>query len=221
MKLNNKRKHIQTKVFYHRFINKGGIKVSIEMITGLVIFCFVSSITPGPNNLMLLSSGINFGLKRSLGHVFGVALGFTAMVILVGIGVSKLFELFPVSYLILKYVSVAYLCYLAYKIATSAELSNSEKKSKPITFMQAVLFQWINPKAWTMALSANAIYAPDQSLNAVLLVAMVFLICNLPSITVWLVAGKGLKTFLSEPKKLRVFNWLMASLLIISFIPSL
>ena len=195
--------------------------MNIEMLIGLSIFCLVSSITPGPNNLMLLSSGINFGIRRSLGHLFGVALGFNAMVILVGIGVSQIFELYPSSYLVLKYLSIAYLSYLAYKIANSSSLSNSDVRQKPISFTQAVLFQWVNPKAWTMALSVNSVYAPEQTLAAVLLVSLVFLICNFPAITMWLVAGQGMKQFLSEPKKLRAFNILMAGLLVASFIPML
>ncbi len=195
--------------------------MNIEMLIGLSVFCLVSSITPGPNNLMLLSSGINFGIRRSLGHLFGVALGFNAMVILVGIGVSQVFELYPSSYLVLKYLSIGYLSYLAYKIANSSSLSNNDVRQKPISFTQAVLFQWVNPKAWTMALSVNSVYAPEQTLTAVLLVSLVFLICNFPAITMWLVAGQGMKQFLSDPKKLRAFNILMAGLLVASFIPML
>ena len=149
--------------------------MNLDMLLALSVFCLVSSITPGPNNLMLLSSGINFGIRRSLGHLFGVALGFNAMVILVGIGVSQVFELYPNSYLVLKYLSVAYLSYLAYKIANSGQLSDEKSRQTPISFVQAVLFQWVNPKAWTMALSVNAVYAPDQSFTAVLLVSLVFL----------------------------------------------
>lgn len=193
--------------------------MNIDMLVALSVFCLVSSITPGPNNLMLLSSGINFGLRRSLGHLFGVALGFNAMVILVGIGVSQVFEAYPTSYLVLKYLSITYLLYLAYKIANSGSLGDEKEGQKPISFAQAVLFQWINPKAWTMALSVNAVYAPDQTLTAVLLVSAVFFLCNFPAITLWLVAGQGMKRLLSVPARLKAFNFAMAILLIGSFIP--
>lgn len=195
--------------------------MNLDMLIALSVFCLVSSITPGPNNLMLLSSGINFGIRRSLGHLFGVALGFNAMVVLVGIGVSQIFEMYPDSYLVLKYFSIAYLSYLAYKIANSGGIGDDKDRQKPISFVQAVLFQWVNPKAWTMALSVNAVYAPDQSLAAVLLVSLVFLVCNFPAITMWLVAGQGMKRFLSEPQKLKAFNIVMAGLLVASFIPML
>lgn len=193
--------------------------MNIDMLVALSVFCLVSSITPGPNNLMLLSSGINFGLRRSLGHLFGVALGFNAMVILVGIGVSQVFEVYPASYLVLKYLSITYLLYLAYKIANSGSLGDEKEGQKPISFAQAVLFQWVNPKAWTMALSVNAVYAPDQTLTAVLLVSVVFFLCNFPAITLWLVAGQGMKRLLSVPVRLKAFNFAMAILLIGSFIP--
>jgi len=195
--------------------------MNLDMLIALSVFCLVSSITPGPNNLMLLSSGINFGIRRSLGHLFGVALGFNAMVILVGIGISQIFEIYPDAYIVLKYVSIVYLTYLAYKIANSGALSDNKERQKPITFVQAVLFQWVNPKAWTMALSVNAVYAPDQSLTAVLVVSGVFLLWNFPAILVWLMAGQGMKRFLSEPAKLKMFNILMAGLLVASFIPML
>ena len=195
--------------------------MSVDFLIALSVFCFVTSITPGPNNLMLLSSGINFGIRRSLGHLFGVVLGFCAMVILVGVGISKLFVLYPESYIILKYISIAYLIFLAYKIANSSSISEDNTNQKPISFIQAVLFQWVNPKAWSMALSVNAVYAPDQSLPAVLFVSAVFLVCGFPALTIWLVSGQGLKHILSQPKKLKVFNVLMAGLLICSFIPML
>lgn len=135
--------------------------MSLDMLVALSVFCLVSSITPGPNNLMLLSSGINFGLRRSIGHLLGVALGFNAMVILMGLGVSQVFISYPNSYQVLKYLSIAYLMYLAYKIANSATLGDGKDRQAPINFIQAALFQWVNPKAWSMALSVNAVYAPD------------------------------------------------------------
>ncbi|MDE3270558.1 LysE family translocator [Pseudoalteromonas sp. G4] len=195
--------------------------MNTEILIALVTFCFVSSITPGPNNLLLLSSGLNFGLKRSLNHLFGVTFGFAMMVLLVGIGIGKLFNLFPISYEILKWVSIIYLSYLAYKIANNHVVKCDSANPQPFTFLQAVIFQWVNPKAWTMAISVNAIYANEQTLSAVLFVTFVFLLVNFPAIFCWLVLGKQMKRFIESPLKVKLFNWIMAALLVCSIVPML
>lgn len=196
-----------------------------ELLTGLALFSFVSSITPGPNNLMLMASGANFGLRRTLPHMLGVGLGFTAMVALVGLGLVSLFEAYPLSYDILKVVSVVYLVYLAWKIATSAAPAGSELEKggegKPITFLQAVLFQWVNPKAWTMALTALTVYAPSQGLGAVLLVAAVFGLVNLPCVGCWTLLGQQLQRLLTSRRRLVIFNVSMAVMLVASLYPVL
>lgn len=199
-----------------------GMKMNIEILIALALFAFASSISPGPNNLMLMSSGANFGFRKTLPHMMGVGLGFTLMVALVGIGIMQVFDLFPASYLILKWTSVVYLFYLAYKVATStAPESGQSEKAKPFSFIQASLFQWVNPKAWTMALSAIAIYAPQRDLQSVLLVALVFGIVNIPSVSVWVILGQKLQSILSSVKRLRLFNGVMALLLIASLYPVL
>lgn len=196
-----------------------------ELLTGLALFSFVSSITPGPNNLMLMASGANFGFRRTLPHMLGVGLGFTGMVTLVGLGLVGLFEAYPLSYDILKVVSVVYLMYLAWKIATSAAPAGSEvaqgAEGKPITFLQAVLFQWVNPKAWTMALTALTVYAPSQNLGAVLLVAAVFGLINLPCVSCWTLLGQQLQRLLTSRRRLVIFNVSMAVLLVASLYPVL
>ena len=197
--------------------------MSYELFAGLAMFSFVSSITPGPNNLMLMASGANYGLRRTLPHMAGVALGFTAMVVLVGLGLLGLFDAYPLSYDILKVLSVIYLLFLAFKIATAGaapgEDDGGERTGTPMTFIQAVLFQWVNPKAWTMALTALSVYAPGQSLTAVLLVAAVFGAINLPCIAVWTLAGLQLQRVLTSRRRLVVFNVSMAVLLVLSLYP--
>ena len=196
-----------------------------ELLTGLALLSFVSSITPGPNNLMLMASGANFGFRRTLPHMLGVGIGFTAMVTLVGLGLVGLFEAYPLSYDVLKVVSVVYLLFLAWKIATSAAPAGSDTEDhaqgKPITFVQAVLFQWVNPKAWTMALTALTVYAPSQSLGAVLLVAGVFGLINLPCVSAWTLLGQQLQLLLTSRRRLVVFNITMAALLVGSLYPVL
>ncbi|WP_447762338.1 LysE family translocator [Sphingopyxis panaciterrae] len=184
-------------------------------LVALSAFALVSSITPGPNNMMLMASGANFGLRRTVPHALGVGVGFTLMIILVGVGLMGLFDLFPILNLVLKVVSVAYLLWLAWKIANAAAPDTSgSAQGKPMTFVQAMLFQWVNPKAWSMALSAIALYAPDRNFAAVLLVAVVFGIVNLPSTSLWAVMGQALRGWLSSPARLRAFNWTMAALLV-------
>ncbi|MBU2919289.1 MAG: threonine/homoserine/homoserine lactone efflux protein [Psychrosphaera sp.] len=196
--------------------------MNIEIILALVLFAFASSISPGPNNLMLMSSGANFGFRKTLPHMMGVGLGFTLMVALVGMGVMQVFDLYPASYMILKWCSIVYLVYLSYKVATSAPPENKRaNKAKPFSFIQAVLFQWVNPKAWTMALTSIGIYAPDRDVKSVIIVALVFGAVNLPSISVWVVLGQKLQKILSSVKRLRIFNGIMAFLLLASLYPVL
>ena len=204
--------------------------MTYELLAGLVLFSFVSSITPGPNNLMLMASGANFGFRRTLPHMLGVGLGFTAMVTLVGLGLLGLFEAYPLSYDVLKVFSVIYLVYLAWKIATSAAPAGTEQadshsvqssEGKPLSFIQAVLFQWVNPKAWTMALTALTVYAPSKSLGAVLLVAVVFGAVNLPCVSSWTLLGQQLRHLLTSQRRLVIFNVTMALLLVASLYPVL
>ncbi len=199
--------------------------MTYELLTGLVLFTFVSSITPGPNNLMLMASGANFGLRRTLPHMLGVTLGFTAMVALVGVGLVGLFDAYPVSYEVLKVVSVVYLVFLAWKIATSAAPHTgneaADKAGTPMTFLQAVMFQWVNPKAWTMALTALSVYAPSQSIAAVTFVAGVFGLINLPCIFCWTMLGQQLQKWLTSDRRLVMFNFTMALLLVASLYPVL
>jgi len=196
--------------------------MTYEIVLGLTVFALVSSLTPGPNNLMLMASGANFGFRRSIPHMLGVSLGFTLMVLLVGIGLVQIFEAFPVSYTLLKVVSLTYLLYLAWKIATAAPASNNaDKTGTPMTFIQAALFQWVNPKAWTMALTAVSVYSPSHNLTAVAFVAGVFGAINFPCIGMWTTMGLQLQRILTNPLRLRVFNVCMALLLVGSIYPVL
>ena len=198
-----------------------------DLFAALVAFAFVSSITPGPNNLMLMTSGTNFGFVRSIPHMLGVSVGFTLMIVLVGAGLAKVFEIYPLAHTVLKYGSVAYLLYLAWKIATSAPpgakgeaRSGAKSGAKPMTFIQAALFQWVNPKAWTMALTAVSAYTlPADPMVSLLLVAGVFGAINLPTVSSWTLMGVQLRRFLTDPVKLRIFNIVMAVTLVATLYP--
>jgi threonine/homoserine/homoserine lactone efflux protein len=183
--------------------------MTAELFAALAVFAFVSSITPGPNNLMLMTSGINFGMRRTVPHMLGVSLGFTLMIALIGLGVMKVIDAVPGSMLFITIASGLYLLYMAWKIATTstspAENGAGAAKSKPFTFLQAALFQWVNPKAWTMALTAISAYAPkSQGWVGVFVVA---------------VMGAKMRQFLNDPVRLKTFNLVAALLLVASLYP--
>lgn len=205
--------------------------MNIELLTALFAFAFVSTMTPGPNNIMLMASGMNYGLARSIPHMLGIAIGFPAMVLLIGLGLSHLFETVPYSYSVLQVLCTLYLLYLAWKIATAtpvdpdqsyADLEAQQDSSKPLTFLEAATFQWVNPKAWTMGLTAISLYTPpDRPLHSIVFVALAFFTAALFSTNTWTLLGQQMRRFLGNPKKVRVFNIICAVLLVGSLYPML
>ncbi|MDK3017022.1 LysE family translocator [Pseudodonghicola flavimaris] len=192
-----------------------------DLFLALALFAFVSSITPGPNNLMLMASGANFGFRRTLPHMLGIAIGFTVMVLLVGAGLIRVFDTLPLSYTLLRIGSVVYLLWLAWKIAHAAPVASGTGGGRPFGFLQAAAFQWVNPKAWAMALTAISAYTPERSLTAIVLVALVFGAINLPSVSSWALLGQQMARVLTNPRRLAAFNWTMAALLVASLYPVL
>lgn len=168
---------------------------------------------------MLMASGANFGFLRTIPHMLGVGLGFVLMVILVGIGLAQIFDSYPIAYTILKAVSVIYMLYLAWKIATAAPAAKGDQTGTPMTFLQAASFQWVNPKAWTMAITAVTVYTPDTALVSILIVAAVFGAINLPCVSLWTVLGQQMARILTNTARLRTFNISLAALLIASLYP--
>lgn len=188
-----------------------------HVLWALAAFAFVTSITPGPNNLMLMASGANFGLRRTLPHMFGVALGFGAMVVVLGLGLDRIIAQSPLLAQALKWVSLAYVIWLAARIARSGAPEAGGPARRPMGFLPACAFQWVNPKAWMMALGALSAYSAGA--GGVAGVALVFVLVNLPSVAVWAAMGQGLQGFLQSPVRLRVFNLTMAGLLVLSMLP--
>ncbi|TBU87013.1 LysE family translocator [Phytopseudomonas dryadis] len=195
--------------------------MTLELLIAFVAFAFVTSVTPGPNNMMLLASGVNFGLRRSVPHMLGISLGFMVLVMAVGFGLGQLFEQWPALYTLLRYLGAAYLLYLAWKIANAgAPDSRGGERGKPFGFLQAAAFQWVNPKAWVMAIGAITTYTPQENfLVNVLLIAALFALVNCPSVGLWTVAGTLLRNWLRHPRVLRAFNIGMALLLVASLYP--
>lgn len=180
----------------------------------LIGFAFVAAASPGPNNIMVMSSGANFGIRRTLPHMFGIGIGFAVMIVLVGLGLMALFERYPLLNTILTVASVTYLLWLAWKIANAAPPQAGGDVGKPFSFLQASAFQWVNPKAWAMGTTAITLYAPEHTLSAVLIVATAFVAVTLPSLTFWVFAGTMVQRWLSKPARLRAFNIVMALLLV-------
>ena len=192
----------------------------LEALLPIVLFTFSTSITPGPNNLMIMSSGLNYGVHRSLPHLLGICLGFPAMIVAIGLGLGTLFTQFPLLHEIIRWAGIAYLLYLAWIIARTREVG-SATTSKPFTFLQAVAFQWVNPKGWIMAVGALAAFTSPGSAMwiDVARIALTFIAIGGPCIIIWLMFGVGLKRVLNEPKYLRRFNITMGLLLAASVIP--
>ena len=192
--------------------------MDLELYIALLTFCVVMTGTPGPNNMMLMASGANFGFRRTIPHILGIPFGVVVMVTLIGAGLGRVFDIFPALETVLKYLCLAYLFWLAWKIARAGE-PEARNVAKPMTFLGAALFQWVNPKAWGMALSAIAAYAPTHSLTGALIVALTFGMVGPPVISLWCLLGQNLRRFLTSPARLRAFNWTMAVLLVGSTLP--
>jgi threonine/homoserine/homoserine lactone efflux protein len=199
--------------------------MSLDTLFAFSLFALVTSITPGPNNLMLLASGVNFGFRLSVPHMLGISSGFLLMVLAVGLGLAEVFSQFPWVYSILKWVGAIYLLYLAWRIATSGPLEDTNSNgrlTKPMNFWSAAAFQWVNPKAWVMAVGAFSTYIPASSgLIDIASVTVVFAVINLPSVGVWTLFGSGLRHVLQVRRNLIAFNYSMAALLVLSLYPLL
>ncbi len=196
--------------------------MSPEIFAALVLFAFVTSVTPGPNNLMLLASGVNFGFRRTLPHMFGIGSGFFILLLAVGFGMGSLLERVPLLYTALKAGGALYLIYLAWKIAFSRSIGEAQAGEGPLSFLQAAAFQWVNPKAWVMALGAMAAYTnPENYPASVLIIGVVFALINVPSVSVWAGFGTALRGFLADPVRLKWFNISMGGALVMSLWPML
>ena len=187
----------------------------------VIAFSITACVTPGPNNAMIMASGLNYGISRSMPHYLGIVLGFPTMVLAVGLGIAQFFEAYPTMHLVLKITGAAYLSYLAYKIATAPVSESSEAKGKPFTFIQAAAFQWVNPKAWVLAVGATVTYTTlgEGYVLQVITIGLIFLVFGAPCIMLWLWGGASLKTLMRNPNTVRVFNISMAILLVGSLVP--
>ena len=191
-----------------------------ELLTALCLFAFSTSITPGPNNTMLMASGANFGLRASLPHMWGVTIGFIGLIALCGLGLAGVFAAFPVLQDVLKWGGGAYLLYLAFRIATAKGIGVKDVGGRPLTFAGAAAFQFINPKGWVIALGTVSTYVPvDHFLSNLGIALLIIMVANIFTVFTWTAFGVGIRRFLDRPIALRVFNVGMALLLVASLYP--
>lgn len=194
----------------------------VELLPALVLFAVSTLFTPGPNNTMLATSGATFGLRRSLPHMLGVATGFPLMVVALGLGFQAVLDAHPQIHAVLKWAGAAYLCWMAWHIATATRAAAAEGRARPFTYLQAAAFQWVNPKAWVMAVGALSAFTTAGGDHAaqVAVMAAVFLAGGIASSALWTAGGTLIGRFLSDDRRLRAFNVTMAALLVASIVPT-
>jgi len=198
---------------------------TLSLLLSLFTFAMTTTLSPGPNNIMVLSSGLTFGYKKTIPHMLGVIIGFPLMLIVIGLGAGILFEKFPLALLLLKYTGIIYLLWMSYKIFTTTNNYEREEEnsSKPFTFMQSALFQWFNPKAWIMGTTVISIYVSiqEESFYQILSISFMYLFTTFIGMNIWVAGGIFLKRFISNPRFVKNLNKVLALLLIVSIIPVL
>ncbi|HVZ52535.1 MAG TPA: LysE family translocator [Pseudolabrys sp.] len=193
----------------------------LDLLLALAVFAVVMAFTPGPNNIMLAASGVNFGFSRTLPHMVGVTVGFAVLMIACAAGLGLVFATVPSLHLVLKVAGAVYMLWLAWKVAT-AHVGGGDvgAPARPFTFWQAAAFQWVNPKAVVAALSAFALYVrPDHAVSDVPAMLAVLTVATVGSVVTWTGFGVALRRLLRNPAQARIFNVAMALLLVASIVP--
>lgn len=190
---------------------------SVFLLVPLAIFATVTSITPGPNNILLTASGANFGFRLTVPHMLGISAGFMSLILVCGLGVGAVIATTPWLHGALKIVGAAYLVWLAWLLARAGSIQ-SMSQARPMRFHEAALFQYVNPKAWMMAVGAIAAFTTPGGNYAVelALIAVIFTIINLPCVSLWALFGVGIGRFLTNARAKLVFNLIMAGLTVLS-----
>ena len=192
-----------------------------SLLTSVVPFGISMGITPGPNNFLLANSSAAFGTLRTLPLMAGIVIGFSFLTLVLGLGAATIFQVAPQLFAVLRMTSVAYMLYLAYAIATSAAHRSRGLDKKPLTFLQGAAFQWVNPKAWAVAVGATSLYASLASdLRAqVVIISGVFLLTGTFVTAVWMLLGHAIGRLIETDRQLKIFNGAMALLLLLSIVP--
>jgi len=195
--------------------------VAHSLLIAFCVFAAVMYFTPGPNNIIVLSSGLNYGFRPTIPAIAGITFGCAFMVAVVGLGFGTIFVAYPVLQTTLKYAGAAYLIYLAAVIAMSEPVTpGQDNRRGPMTFWGAVLFQWVNVKGWVMVIGTITAYAGIASFpwNIMIQVALCLLL-GVASTSIWTLSGSSLRSFMTSPRAVRAFNIVMAALLLASLYP--
>ena len=190
--------------------------ISLQLFIALSSFYFVMFVTPGPNNAMLTASGIKFGFFRSIPNIFGIPTGHGIQLALVCLGLGSLFTAFPILLDILRYVGASYILYLAYRMFGSLNITSSEEKSRPLKYYEAILFQFVNPKAWVICITAVSLFYPEKENLIIGTIFMVIMstIINIPSISIWAFGGSVIRHYLTNNKLKKIIEIVLALLLL-------
>jgi threonine/homoserine/homoserine lactone efflux protein len=196
---------------------------SIAMVISVLTFAFTMAMTPGPNNALFLSSGLTFGYKATIPHIIGVIVGFPLMTLMVGLGLGQIFASYPIILTILKIISILYLLWMAYHMANITGNANDDKnkQDRPLSFLQAVMFQWVNPKAWIMAISSISVFTTsiEYKYQQLLVVTFLYFIVGFVSTNFWTLGGVLLKKFINSAKTVRMINIILAIFMLVSVLP--
>lgn len=196
--------------------------MTVDQLLPVALFVIAMVGTPGPNNLMLLTAGANFGFRRSLPHILGITLGCQVLLVAIALGLGQLFSTWPLSVLLLKAAGGGFLLYMALQLLRPQAALGEAAEARPLSLLQAALFQWVNPKAWLMLITGLATYAnPQQMLLSTVLIGVTFALVGLPLTCLWNVGGVALKDWLQHGRRLLHFNRAMAVLLLASLLPLL
>ncbi|MGE3149519.1 MAG: LysE family translocator [Pseudorhodoplanes sp.] len=189
-----------------------------ETLIPLILFTFVGAFTPGPNNLMATAAGHAVGFRRTIPQILGVAVGFGLMIVLFGIGLAQILSAYPGLHGGLQVVGAVYLLYLAWRLARAGDPAAEKSMQRPLTFIEAALFQWLNPKAWTLAVGVvTAFTTGSENLSSELtVIVIVFTLMTVVTLTLWCFFGVAIRTFLSSERDRRIVSYAMAAALALS-----
>ena len=190
--------------------------ITWELIAAISAYNFVMYVTPGPNNSILTASGVKFGFFRSVPNIFGIPTGHGIQLALVCLGLGSLFTQFPILLNILRYVGAVYILYLAYNMFGSLNVSSTEEKSRPLRYYEAILFQFVNPKAWVICITAVSLFYPEKEnlIVGTLFMVIMSTVINIPSISVWAFGGSVIRHYLGNNKLKKIIEWFLALLLL-------
>jgi threonine/homoserine/homoserine lactone efflux protein len=197
--------------------------LSLDNLAAMLAFVTVMSITPGPNNVIALTSGVNFGMSKTIPFTLGVGIGFASLLLAVASGLGEVLSRLPWAFLAIKIVGILYLLYLAFRIAMARDLGgDGHTRDTPMTFLESCWFQWLNPKGWTLAIGGVATYVPPSAfwIGVVAFSLMAFLL-GLLSTALWAGFGVLVQNWLGSPGRIRAFNVAMAALLVLSLAPAI